>query len=266
MRRSSAILKPIHRRPDPSGNKGGVDEGVVLEVEGLSSGYGDIRVLYDVSVKLVEGRIEVILGRNGAGKTTLLSTIAGLLPCASGKVVLRGRDVTREPAFRRARDGIVLVQEGKRIFHELTVAENIIVGVQGRRMSREEAKSLVEEMLGLFPVLDGREGARAGSLSGGQQQMVAIMQALAARPSVLVLDEPSAGLAPVVVSDVFRAAAQLRDGGLSILLVEQLAEQALGVADHVSILSDGRIVASGPPEKFRDPETLRAAYFEGRHA
>ncbi len=233
----------------------------ILKVEGVRAGYGDIAVLRDISLTLQAGKLELVLGRNGVGKTTLLSTIAGLLPCWSGKLIFNGTDISDRPPYRRSRQGVVLVQEGKRIFHRQSVAQNILLGAIGKRLSRAERADLVSEMLELFPALKGRERERAGALSGGQQQMVAIAQALAARPALLMLDEPSAGLAPVIVTGLFSRLAGLRDNGLTILLVEQLADKALAIADHVSVLNGGVIVAAGRADEFQDREVLSSVYF-----
>jgi branched-chain amino acid transport system ATP-binding protein len=237
------------------------DAQVLLDVENLSSGYGDLRVLRGVSVQLREGCIEALLGRNGVGKTTLLSAITGLLPAWDGAVRLSGEDITRRPAYTRARTGLGLVQEGKRVFHGLTVLENLMVGCAHRKLDHKARRAECAELVEQFPLLQGREGQRAGSLSGGQQQMLSIAQALAGKPRVLLLDEPSAGLAPAVVQAVFARVAELRDEGLTILLVEQLAEQALAIADHVSVMDNGEIVRSGKASDFADRSRLEEAYF-----
>jgi branched-chain amino acid transport system ATP-binding protein len=238
-------------------------EASVLTVENVTSGYGDLQVLRDVSLSLEPGRIEVLLGRNGAGKTTLLSTIVGLLPCWTGAIRYGSYDISKMPTFRRCRGAIALVQEGKRIFRGRTVEQNIALGAFGAGLSRTATRTLVSELIGTFPSLASRERALAGSLSGGQQQMLAVAQALASRPSVLILDEPSAGLAPVVVNELFGRIARLRDEGLTVLLVEQLADQALKIADHVTVLNNGAVAASGAPEMFSDRHVLHSAYFGG---
>jgi branched-chain amino acid transport system permease protein len=233
----------------------------LLVVESLESGYGDLKVLRGVSLKVSAGSIEVVLGRNGVGKTTLLSNLAGLLPTWKGSTSLAGTAVGRAPAYRRAASGIVLVQEGKRIFRQRTVWQNVMLGTYSLKLTRKERDALCNQVLSNFPILSGRLAERAGGLSGGQQQMLAIAQALAARPKVLLLDEPSAGLAPTIVDELFARLRSFADDGLSILLVEQLAEKAIAIADHVTVLDAGQVVAEGAPEEFLDSSKLEAAYF-----
>jgi branched-chain amino acid transport system permease protein len=233
----------------------------LLVVDSLESGYGDLKVLRGVSLKVPAGSIEVVLGRNGVGKTTLLSNLAGLLPTWKGSASLAGKAVGRTPPYRRAALGIVLVQEGKRIFRQRTVWQNVMLGTYSLKLTRKERDALCNEVLSNFPMLTGRLAERAGGLSGGQQQMLAIAQALAARPKVLLLDEPSAGLAPTIVDELFGRLRSFADDGLSILLVEQLAEKAIAIADHVTVLDAGQVVAEGLPEEFHDSSKLEAAYF-----
>lgn len=232
----------------------------LLELDGIESGYGDLRVLRGVSMSIPTGSIEAILGRNGVGKTTLLSTIAGLLPAWNGSVTLLGRPVGGSSAYRRSAAGISLVQEGKRIFRRRTVWQNVMLGTHSLKISRPERQQLCREVLDLFPALRQRTGERAGGLSGGQQQMLAIAQALASRPKILLLDEPSAGLAPTIVDELFARLRTLADDGLTILLVEQLADKALAIADHVTVLDRGQVVTSGTAESFEDATKLEAAY------
>jgi branched-chain amino acid transport system permease protein len=233
----------------------------LLVVDSLESGYGDLKVLRGVSLKVSAGSIEVLLGRNGVGKTTLLSNLAGLLPTWKGSTFLAGKPVGRSAPYRRAASGIVLVQEGKRIFRHRTVWQNVMLGTYTLKLSQKERDGLCNEVLSNFPMLTGRLAERAGGLSGGQQQMLAIAQALAARPKVLLLDEPSAGLAPTIVDELFARLRTFADDGLSILLVEQLAEKAIAIADHVTVLDAGQVVAEGNPEEFHDNTKLEAAYF-----
>ena len=237
------------------------DARVCLEIKDVTSGYGDLQVLRGISLSLREGTVEALLGRNGVGKTTLLSTVTGLIPTWEGSVTLEGDDITRRTAYQRARQGLGLVQEGKRVFHGLTVFENLMVGCFHRKLSQKERRAECAALIEQFPLLTGREDQRAGSLSGGQQQMLSIAQALAGKPSVLLLDEPSAGLAPAVVDAVFNRVAELRDSGLTILLVEQLAERALAIADHVTVMDNGEIIRDGLPSEFADRSRLEEAYF-----
>ena len=233
----------------------------LLVVDSVESGYGDLRVLRGVSLTVAPGSIEVVLGRNGVGKTTLLSNLAGLLPAWKGSITLAGKHVARFAPYRRAAAGIVLVQEGKRIFRQRTVWQNVMLGTHTLQLSRTDRDALCREVLADFPMLGNRLRERAGGLSGGQQQMLAIAQALAGRPKVLLLDEPSAGLAPAIVDDLFIRLRSLADKGLSIVLVEQLADKAIAIADHVTLLDGGRVVAHGAPAEFADADKLKGAYF-----
>jgi branched-chain amino acid transport system permease protein len=239
----------------------GAGSGPLLDVRDVVSGYGDLQVLRGVSLSLDSGGLEVVLGRNGVGKTTLLGTITGQVRLWGGSVRLAGEELGRKPAYRRAAAGIALVQEGKRIFRQRTIIENVALGTFTQPLSRRERRALCEAVLEQFPILKERAGEPAGGLSGGQQQMLAIAQALASRPRVLLLDEPSAGLAPAIVREVFERVRQLSDHGMTILLVEQLAEQALLIADHVTVIDNGRVVATGAPQEFHDQRGLQEAYF-----
>jgi branched-chain amino acid transport system permease protein len=232
----------------------------ILELDAIEAGYGDLRVLQGVSMSVRPGTIEVVLGRNGVGKTTLLNVISGLIPIAKGRLTLAGSAVSRFTPYRRAAIGITLVQEGKRIFHQRSVWENVMLGTYSLRVSMRERQALCRELLDAFPALRDRTGERAGGLSGGQQQMLAIAQALASRPKVLLLDEPSAGLAPSIVDEVFARLRELADSGLTIMLVEQLAEKAIAIGDHVTILDAGKIMSAGDPEDYLDQERLKHAY------
>lgn len=236
----------------------------MLTVHGLGGGYGDLTVLHDVDLQVEAGQLQVVLGRNGAGKTSLMSAIAGLLPTTrTGTISVEDREVTGLPAHKRAAAGIGLVQEGKRVFRKRTVEENLLLGTfssKGWSMRSAARKQALEAAYQRFPILHEKRTERAGGLSGGQQQMLAIAQALAADPSVLLLDEPSAGLAPAIRSEVFATARRLRDEGLAVVVVEQLVDVALDVADSVSVLDSGRIVSTGPPAQYRDGVLLQQIY------
>jgi ABC-type branched-subunit amino acid transport system ATPase component len=221
-----------------------------LELRDIDAGYGDRRVLRTVSLGLGGGSVEAVLGRNGAGKTTLLATIAGLVSVRSGTLTLDGVDIGRIPAHRRAAAGIALVQDGKRVFRERTVRENIVLGTFSQSLSYRERGRLCDSVLGQFAVLHERSRELAGDLSGGQQQMLAIAQALAARPHVLLLDEPSAGLAPGLVPELFASIRRLADDGMAVVLVEQLAREAVAIADHVTVIDNGEVVDRGAPGRF----------------
>jgi branched-chain amino acid transport system ATP-binding protein len=236
----------------------------VLLVEGIASGYGDIQVLRQVSLQVWPGRLSVLLGSNGAGKTTTLRAIAGLNRVSAGSVRLLGVDVTRTPPPERVRMGLAFVMEGKRLFHRRTVEENLLLGgyskLHGRRALRQRAETMYER----FPVLGERRRSRAGELSGGQQQMLAIAQALMPEPRVLLLDEPSAGLAPVIVKQVLAIVEELKAEGLGVLLVEQAAEEAVRIADHVTVLDVGNVVIDRPAREIEDVSVIRSAYLGGR--
>lgn len=230
---------------------------VLLDVRGLSAGYGDLRILKEVSLSVWAGKVTAVLGSNGAGKTTLLSTISGLVQARSGSIELLGREVAKMAAYKRSTRGLALVQEGKRIFRHLTVAQNLMVG--GAKLHRDQRKAGIERAYERFPVLGEKRSALAGSLSGGQQQMLAIGQALVPSPRVLMLDEPSAGLAPIIVNDVLRVIKTLASEGVGIILVEQLVDQALSVADRVMVLDLGSIVIDRPVGEVTEHE-LASAY------
>jgi branched-chain amino acid transport system ATP-binding protein len=232
-----------------------------LVARGISAGYGDITAVWDLSLTVAPGKIVAVLGRNGAGKTTTLAALAGLLPLSRGVIELDGRDITGLPAYRRVDLGVSLVPENKQIFRQLSVEKNLMVGAYSLRRSRRAVRQAVVRELERFPTLGQRRHHSAGSLSGGQQQMLAIAQALVAQPSVLMLDEPSAGLAPTVVSRVFDTVVELKRDGIAILLVEQLAELALEIADEVVVLDVGHVVLRHDAAEGRDLKVLEAAYF-----
>ncbi|TVT61325.1 ABC transporter ATP-binding protein [Amycolatopsis rhizosphaerae] len=233
----------------------------VLRVRELATGYGDLRVVWDVSVDVWPGAVTALLGRNGAGKTSTLRAVSGLNKLAHGTVELNGKDVSRLPAHQRVRHGMAYVQEGKRVFHQLSVEQNLLLGGYTRRLSRAKLRGPVDKIYDLFPVLRQKRADPAGSMSGGQQQMLAIGQALMAEPSLLLLDEPSGGLAPVIVAEVMERIGELRQTGLAILLVEQAVEAALGIADHIAVLDVGRVVLSARAAEVEDLDVVREAYF-----
>ena len=225
-----------------------------LTVEGINALYGDSHVLYDVSFRLAPGRVLALLGRNGAGKTTCMSAVIGFLPPRDGAVRLFGEPVTRLAPEAISRKGIGLVPQGRRIFPTLTVRENLVVAEQSRSDVAQPwtAKRVFE----LFPRLDERQHQAAGSLSGGEQQMLAISRALVGNPRVLLMDEPSEGLAPLIVAEVGRTIARLKREGQSIVLVEQNVKLALELADNVVILNTGRVVFAGGVDEVRDNDEL----------
>jgi branched-chain amino acid transport system ATP-binding protein len=233
----------------------------LLDVSHVAAGYGDLRAVWDVSLQVWPGQMTVLLGRNGAGKTTTLRAISGLNKAQSGTIQFQGQDITHVPAHQRVRSGMAYVQEGKRVFRRQTVEQNLILGGYVRKLRRSALRREAERIYELFPILGERRGTLAGSMSGGQQQMLAIGQALMAQPSLLLLDEPSGGLAPAIVSDMMNRIAALRELGLGILLVEQAVEAAIGYADHVVVLDSGKVVLSGEASQVDDLSVLRDAYF-----
>jgi branched-chain amino acid transport system ATP-binding protein len=221
-----------------------------LALENVDALYGDSHVLHGVSFSLGEGRVLALLGRNGAGKTTCMNTVIGFLPPRSGSVRLFGQPVERLSPEAISRKGIGLVPQGRRVFPRLTVRENLIVAWQKR------SAWTLEKVFDLFPRLKERANQDAGSLSGGEQQMLAIGRALMGNPSVLLMDEPSEGLAPLIVAEVGRIIAQLKSEGQSIVLVEQNIKLAFELADEVVILNTGRVAFAGPVAAVRDDEAL----------
>jgi branched-chain amino acid transport system ATP-binding protein len=234
---------------------------LLLEVRGLGTGYGDLRVVWDVSFDVRAGEITVLLGRNGAGKTTTIRAISGLNKVVAGEVTYRGESLAKVPAHQRVRQGIAYVQEGKRVFHSQTIEQNLLLGGYTRTLKRAELRSEVERIYELFPILAEKRALPAASMSGGQQQMLAIGQALMAQPRLLMLDEPSGGLAPVIVNEVMERVHQLKETGIGILLVEQAVEASFAIADHVTVLDMGRTMLSSPASEVSDMTLLQDAYF-----
>ena len=216
----------------------------LLEVTGLRAGYGRTEVLHGVDLRVPPGSAVALLGSNGAGKTTLLKTIAGLVPVRDGHVVFQGERVERRPANARARAGVCLIPEGRGIFRRLTVRENLTMQVGRRHLNGS-----LEKATARFPKLGQRMDQMAGTLSGGEQQMLALARALVTDPAVVLADELSVGLAPVIVDEIFEALDVLRAEGRSLLLVEQYVERAVGIADYVYILQKGEIVFVGEPSQ-----------------
>ncbi|MCB1462851.1 MAG: ABC transporter ATP-binding protein [Nitratireductor sp.] len=233
----------------------------ILEVKNLTTGYGDLVVVRDLSFEVYPGEITVLLGRNGAGKTSSLRALGGLNPLLSGSIRLGDVDLGRVPAAARVRMGLSYVQEGKRVFHKLSVEQNLLLGGYSLPVGRRQIEGEIERIYGLFPILKQKRHDKAGSMSGGQQQMLAIGQALMAQPKVLLLDEPSGGLAPVIVNEVFRTVDQLKDEGLAVLLVEQAVEASLEIADSVTVLDVGHTVFSARTEERDDMlDAVKEAY------
>ncbi len=230
-----------------------------MEVSGLQTGYGDLTVVRDVSLTVRAGEITVLLGRNGAGKTTTLRAITGLNRVSGGTVAYLGEPLTDAPHKRVAR-GISYVQEGKKVFRELTIEQNLILGGFSRAMGKRALIAAAEEIYQLFPILGSKRALPAASMSGGQQQMLAIGQALMAKPKLLILDEPSQGLAPVIVKEVMERVHELKNTGIGILLVEQAVQESVAIADEVTVIEMGRTTLAGAAADVT-LEDLQKAYF-----
>ena len=231
----------------------------LLSVTRLESGYGKIRVLHGVDVSIAAGEVVALLGPNGAGKTTLLRALSGLLPVNAGKVAFDGRDITNISPREAARAGLVHVIEGHRVFTQISVTDNLLLAAYD--LPRSERAGRVEEALSFFPEIAEKRHERGGALSGGQQQMLTVAQGLVRRPRLLMLDEPSAGLSPVLVDRVLNVIGQLKKQGTAVLLVEQLLEKALAAADRVYALVQGNIALEAPTGGSDLPKRLERAYF-----
>ena len=234
----------------------------MLRVRNLDVGYGPVPVLRRVSLHVAPGEVVAIVGANGAGKTTLLKTVTGLVRPSGGSISLQGQDVVRLPTERTVALGCSLVPEGRQVFADMSVRENLLLGahVQYRRGRRSEVSADLERVYELFPVLARRQRQMAGTLSGGEQQMLAMGRALMARPSLLMLDEPSMGLAPLVVKDIFDIIVRISGDGCTVLLVEQNARGALRIADRGYVLETGRIVLQGTSEELLANRDVQRAY------
>ena len=232
----------------------------MLRLDGIQAGYDGTQVLWDVTLSAEKGAMTVLIGPNGAGKSTTLKVVNGLVRPNRGHVSFQGEDITRTPAHERPGKGIAACPEGRRLFPLLTTEGNLRLGAYSKaaRSSADETLAYVYE---LFPRLRERARVKAGRLSGGEQQMVGIGRALMSKPSILVLDEPSLGLAPKLVSEIFVKIRELREAGLTVLMVEQNAYAALRIADFGYVMQNGRVVKSGPPDQLLDLEELRKAYF-----
>jgi branched-chain amino acid transport system ATP-binding protein len=232
----------------------------MLKIRDLEVFYGSVRALESVSCEIHTGEIVALLGANGAGKTTLLNTVAGLKSASTGSIVFDGTDITKVPPHRRARNGLVLVPEGRRIFPRMTVEENLLLGAWRRKGPRDDMRRVAE----IFPILDERRRAPAATLSGGEQQMLALGRALMRQPRVLLLDEPSMGLAPTTVTRVFDLINEINQAGVTIFLVEQNAGVALRIASRGYVLERGRLVLHGTSNELRNNERVRSAYLGSR--
>jgi branched-chain amino acid transport system ATP-binding protein len=231
----------------------------MLTVERLAAGYGAVQILQGVSFDIRGHEIVSLLGGNGAGKTTTVRALSGLIPALSGRVRLEGRDVTALPAHERVGAGLVQVPEGRKVFPSLTVLENLELGAYLPKPKRRRRESLAQVMA-LFPILRERSRQAAGTLSGGEQQMLALARGLMALPRLLVLDEPSLGLAPRVVKEIFAAVQRIREEGVTVLLVEQNVPQALAISDRAFVLEEGRVAVSGTGSDLLQDDRIQRVY------
>ncbi len=230
----------------------------MLELQGIRAGYGGVEIIHEVTLQVDEGRIVSLLGANGAGKSTLLSVVSGLMKPWAGSVRFMGTDITGRPPHEVAEQGLIQVPQGRRLFTKLTVMDNLILGNTPRR-AHAARQELLDKVFAMFPILAERRAQLAGTLSGGQQQMVAIGRALMGAPRLLVLDEPSIGLAPAVAIEVLNQLKQLNQDGMTVLLVEQNVAQALSVSDRGYILENGVIALADDAKTLRhDPRVLKA--------
>lgn len=231
----------------------------LLDLRAVSSGYGAIRVLENVSIEVATGSITALVGSNGAGKTTLMRTIAGLLPLTAGAIALDGVDIGAAPPHRRVELGLALVPEGRLIFPDFSVEENLKIGAITPH-ARPERDRRIEEMYELFPPLRERRSQAGGTLSGGEQQMLALARGMMAGPRLLLLDEPSLGLAPIIVEQLFDVIPRIREAGTTVLIAEQDVRSCLEFADTAYVMENGRIVRTGPAAELRDDPSIREAY------
>jgi branched-chain amino acid transport system ATP-binding protein len=237
----------------------------MLKIEGLNAAYGSIRVLKNISLKVPEGKVVSIIGANGAGKSTFLKSISGLMKISKGSILYKDKDIAGMPANRIVGLGISQVPEGRQIFAHLSVLDNIHLGayLYFKRNNRLEIKERVDRIYEIFPILETRSKQIAGTLSGGEQQMLAIARALMARPKLLLLDEPSMGIAPLIVREIFNVIQQLNKSGTTVLLVEQNARIALKVAHYSYVLERGEIVMEGLAEELLDNPRVKEVYLGG---
>ncbi len=239
--------------------------GALLEAKELELAYGEVSACRGVSFHVEAGEIVTLIGANGAGKSTTLRAVAGVLLPRAGTIHFRGQEITRLPSHERTMLGIALVPEGRRVFPFLTARENLELGAFKYRTDRARVRGLIDKVFAMFPRLRERAGQNAGTLSGGEQQMLALGRAMMSEPDLICLDEPSLGLAPLVVQDIFRTIKEINHGGTSVLLVEQNARYALETASRGYVLQSGSIIASGPCASLREDDRVRQAYL-GRSA
>ncbi len=230
-----------------------------LEINNIASGYGEVQILWGASLKLEKGKLTTLVGSNGVGKTTLLRTVMGILKPWQGSVTFAGRDITRLSSHGRAKSGLVLVPEGRQLFTDMTVYENLEMGAFSRR-AHAAMKDNLEKVFSMFPRLAERRHQKAGTLSGGEQQMVAVGRGLMAEPEVLMLDELSLGLSPLLALTLFEALTRLKKTGLTMLLVEQNVAMALAVSDYAYVLSQGKVWLEGEARQLLKNDEIRRTY------
>ena len=237
----------------------------MLSIEGLRTSYGSIRVLKGISIQIPAGKVVSIIGANGAGKSTLLKNISGLVKAQEGRIIYKGKDIAGMPAHRIVGLGISQVPEGRQLFAHLTVLDNIRLGAYHyfKRSNRDEINGRIEHIYQIFPILEKRSKQIAGTLSGGEQQMLAIARALMGRPALLLLDEPSMGIAPLIVREIFNVISKLNAAGTTVLLVEQNAKAALKVANHCYVLERGEVVLEGLAAELLDNPKVKEVYLGG---
>jgi branched-chain amino acid transport system ATP-binding protein len=231
----------------------------ILEIKDITSGYGEVQILWGASMKLEEGKLTCLVGGNGAGKTTMLRSVMGLLKPWSGSIWFQGKDVSRMPAYTKTDLGLVLVPEGRQLFTDMSVYENLEMGSSNIR-ARAKAKDNLEKVYSMFPRLKERATQKAGTLSGGEQQMLAVARGIMADPMVLMIDELSLGLAPFLVIQLFESLRTLRDMGMTIMLVEQNVHMALAISDYGYVLAEGKSGIEGPARELIKNENVREAY------
>jgi branched-chain amino acid transport system ATP-binding protein len=231
----------------------------MLEVAGIDVFYGDVQALWEVSFRVDAGEIVTLIGANGAGKTTVLRTLAGLLSPRRGEIALEGANLSDVPAHRRPERGLVLIPEARQLWPSMSVLENLEMGAYSRA-ARAEARASLKTVFAMFPILESRSSQKAGTLSGGEQQMCAIGRGLMARPRLLLLDEPALGLAPLLVREVFAALRAIREHGVTIVLVEQNVPHALALADRAYVLETGRVLLSGRSSDLSQDPRIRDGY------
>lgn len=240
----------------------------MLTISNLYAAYGKVEVLHGISFEVPKGKLVTLIGSNGAGKTTTMRAISGMIKPVSGTVTLGGRDMTGLPSHHMARAGLAHSPEGRRVFATMSVKDNLLLGAFSRytrARPKGDIQHDLDSALELFPRLKERQSQLAGTLSGGEQQMLAMARAVMLNPEVVLLDEPSMGLAPILVEEVFRIIANLKSRGATMLLVEQFAAAALNVADYGYVLENGRISVHGPADKLKNDPAVKAAYLGGGH-